>query len=233
MLPWLPSACLAQLMPPSVGPTSASLCRLGEALSRDCVVALLLHGSAKLSPSASAPLQADAAEQDVLGAPVLMAVNVERRKQGLEPAPKLTVQLLKTHLRGKLIRGQEWKAGNKKKDDLVSDYRCGLCHVALRPTVVFSALVCWLAMVCWCVIRCALLQLESATACAMSAQPATPLPVSALPSCSAPSCGVVDCHLLLLHAPSDHQLPVAACTVDTILHLKGNSCCLLVSHFLE
>lgn len=69
-----------------------------------------------------------------------MAVNVERKKQGLEPAPKLTVQLLKTHLKGKLIRGQEWKAGNKKKDDLVSDYRCSLGRVALRPTVVIPAM---------------------------------------------------------------------------------------------
>ena len=97
-------------------------------------------GCATLSPSVSACLQADALEQDVLGAPVLMAVNVERKKQGLEPAPKLTVQLLKAHLRGKLIRGQEWKAGNKKKDDLVSDYRCSRGHVALRKTVVVPAM---------------------------------------------------------------------------------------------
>ena len=96
---------------------------------------------AKLSHSVSACLQADALEQDVLGAPVLMAVNVERKKQGLEAAPKLTVQLLKTHLRGKLICGQEWKAGNKKKDDLVSDYRCSLGHVALRETVVAHAML--------------------------------------------------------------------------------------------
>ena len=69
-----------------------------------------------------------------------MAINVERKKQGLESAPKLTVQLLKTHLRGKLIRGQEWKAGNKKKDDLVSDYRCCLGREALRPTETVSAM---------------------------------------------------------------------------------------------
>ncbi|KAL3131725.1 hypothetical protein ABBQ38_007446 [Trebouxia sp. C0009 RCD-2024] len=58
-----------------------------------------------------------------LEGPVLMAINVERRQQGLDVAHKLTVQLLKAHLRGKMIGGQEWKAGNKKKEDLMYDYR--------------------------------------------------------------------------------------------------------------
>lgn len=58
-----------------------------------------------------------------LEGPVLMAINVERKQQGLDIAHKLTVQLLKAHLKGKIIGGQEWKAGNKKKEDLMYDYR--------------------------------------------------------------------------------------------------------------
>jgi len=54
---------------------------------------------------------------------VLMAINVERTQQGLDTAHKLTVQLLKAHLKGKVIGGQEWKAGNKKREDLMYDYR--------------------------------------------------------------------------------------------------------------
>ena len=54
---------------------------------------------------------------------MLMAINVERTQQGLDAAHKLTVQLLKAHLKGKFINGQEWKAGNKKKEDLMYDYR--------------------------------------------------------------------------------------------------------------
>ena len=59
-----------------------------------------------------------------LEGPVLMAINVERTQQGLDTAHKLTVQLLKAHLKGKFINGQEWKAGTKKKEDLMYDYRC-------------------------------------------------------------------------------------------------------------
>lgn len=58
-----------------------------------------------------------------LEGPVLMAINVERTQQGLDTAHKLTVQLLKAHLKGKFINGQEWKAGTKKKEDLMYDYR--------------------------------------------------------------------------------------------------------------
>lgn len=58
-----------------------------------------------------------------LEGPVLMAINVERTQQGLDSAHKLTVQLLKAHLRGKFIDGQEWRAGTKKKEDLMYDYR--------------------------------------------------------------------------------------------------------------
>ena len=58
-----------------------------------------------------------------LEGPVLMAINAERSQQGLDTAHKLTVQLLKAHLKGKVIGGQEWKAGSKKKEDLMFDYR--------------------------------------------------------------------------------------------------------------
>lgn len=70
-----------------------------------------------------------------LEGPVLMAINVERNQQGLDPAHKLTVQLLKAHLKGKLIAGQEWKAGSKKREDLMFDYRdyMGLGKAAERP----------------------------------------------------------------------------------------------------
>ena len=66
------------------------------------------------------------ASSAALEGPVLMAINVERTQQSLDSAHKLTVQLLKAHLRGKIIRGQEWKAGSKKKEDLMCDYRYGL-----------------------------------------------------------------------------------------------------------
>ena len=124
-----------------------------------------------------------------------MAVNVERKKQGLEPAQKLTVQLLKTHLRGKLIRGQEWKAGNKKKDDLVSDYRCSLGREALRPTVVVSAMDagCWgYAGVCLGALCCSWRQpLPAPKHCQRPISPFIPMP-----NCSAQSCRAVYCHLL-------------------------------------
>lgn len=32
--------------------------------------------------------------------------------------------MLKAHLKGKWICGQEWRAGNKKRSELISDYRC-------------------------------------------------------------------------------------------------------------
>ena len=71
-----------------------------------------------------------------LEGPVLMAINVERTQQGLDTAHKLTVQLLKAHLKGKLIGGQEWKAGNKKKEDLMYDYRCAIMtHIWLSKSL--------------------------------------------------------------------------------------------------
>ena len=36
----------------------------------------------------------------------------------------MQVPILKAHLKGKWIGGQEWRAGNKKRSELISDYRC-------------------------------------------------------------------------------------------------------------
>jgi hypothetical protein len=33
------------------------------------------------------------------------------------------VPILKQHLKGKLIHGQEWRAGSKKREDLIKDFR--------------------------------------------------------------------------------------------------------------
>ena len=38
------------------------------------------------------------------------------------------VPILKAHLRGKWIGGQEWRAGNKKRSELISDYRSACIH---------------------------------------------------------------------------------------------------------
>ena len=35
----------------------------------------------------------------------------------------MQVPVLKAHLKGKWIGGQEWRAGNKKRSELISDYR--------------------------------------------------------------------------------------------------------------
>jgi len=55
--------------------------------------------------------------------PVLMDINDDRTRQGLSPVVKLTVPVLKKHLKGKLIYGTEWRMGNKKREDLIEDYR--------------------------------------------------------------------------------------------------------------
>lgn len=78
-----------------------------------------MHGVQEARAQSEEPGSLSAA----LEGPVLMAINVERTQQGLDSAHKLTVQLLKAHLRGKIIGGQEWRAGNKKKEDLMYDYR--------------------------------------------------------------------------------------------------------------
>ena len=55
--------------------------------------------------------------------PVLMDINDDRTRQGLSPVVKLTVPVLKKHLKGKTICGTEWRMGNKKREDLIEDYR--------------------------------------------------------------------------------------------------------------
>ena len=55
--------------------------------------------------------------------PVLMDINHERSRQGLTPVVKLTVPVLKAHLRGKTVRGGKWTMGAKKREDLIEDYR--------------------------------------------------------------------------------------------------------------
>ena len=63
------------------------------------------------------------AMQEAWEQPVLDAVNAERMSLGTQPVMRLTVPLLKVHLRGKLIGGCEWRQGTKKRDALVQDYR--------------------------------------------------------------------------------------------------------------
>ena len=55
--------------------------------------------------------------------PVLNAVNAERVSLGREPVLRLTVALLREHLRSKLINGSKWRPGTRKRDALVQDYR--------------------------------------------------------------------------------------------------------------
>lgn len=89
-----------------------------QACCQDCLTSCV-HGVQEARAQSEEPGPSSAA----LEGPVLMAINVERTQQGLDSAHKLTVQLLKAHLRGKMIGGQEWRAGNKKKEDLMYDYR--------------------------------------------------------------------------------------------------------------
>ena len=53
----------------------------------------------------------------------------------------MQVPILKAHLKGKWICGQEWRAGNKKRSELISDYRC------IAAAYVGSACICCLAPV--------------------------------------------------------------------------------------
>ncbi|GAB4822357.1 hypothetical protein N2152v2_009403 [Parachlorella kessleri] len=66
--------------------------------------------------------------------PVLNYINDDRAKAGEDPITKLTVPILKHYLKGKLIRGQEWRAGSKKREDLVKDFRELLGLQAVEPT---------------------------------------------------------------------------------------------------
>eukprot|EP00887_Chlorella_sp_A99_P003111 scaffold9.g3111.t1 len=56
-------------------------------------------------------------------APVLQDVNAERARAGLPPISKLTVSVLRQHLRGKVVDGRSWVAGKKKRGELVRDCR--------------------------------------------------------------------------------------------------------------
>ena len=38
------------------------------------------------------------------------------------------VPLLKAHLRGKVVRGEEWRPGSKKREALLQDFRCLLLY---------------------------------------------------------------------------------------------------------
>ena len=67
--------------------------------------------------------------------PVLMDINHERSRQGLTPVVKLTVPVLKAHLRGKTVRGGKWTMGAKKREDLIEDYR----HAAPPPLCLHPA----------------------------------------------------------------------------------------------
>lgn len=64
-------------------------------------------------------------------APVLLAINEERRAQGKDPVRRLTKELLKHHLKDKSIYSQEWKAGCKLKEEMVADYRA---YLGLLPS---------------------------------------------------------------------------------------------------
>lgn len=55
--------------------------------------------------------------------PILMDINHERSRQGESPVVKLTVPVLKAHLKGKTVHGQEWRMGSKKREELIEDYR--------------------------------------------------------------------------------------------------------------
>ena len=68
-------------------------------------------------------VQAAQAARRVEEKPVLMAINAERARAGQAEVTRLTVDVLKQHLRGRVIRGAEWRAGNKKRAELVADCR--------------------------------------------------------------------------------------------------------------
>ncbi|DBB08621.1 TPA: hypothetical protein ACH3X3_008748 [Trebouxia sp. C0006] len=94
-----------------------SRCNTSQLTARQPSRSLLERDAARAQSEEPGPSSA------ALEGPVLMAINVERTQQGLDTAHKLTVQLLKAHLKGKVVGGQEWKAGNKKREDLMYDYR--------------------------------------------------------------------------------------------------------------
>ncbi|KAL4427717.1 hypothetical protein ABPG75_001806 [Micractinium tetrahymenae] len=64
--------------------------------------------------------------------PVLNHLNEQLRKAGKEPVARPTVPLMKAALKDKLINGQRWRAGSKKREELIRDYRLML---GLSPEV--------------------------------------------------------------------------------------------------
>ena len=54
---------------------------------------------------------------------MLEAINRERAHVGRSPAGKLTVPLLKEHLRGKLFSGAPVRTGTKRRDELIGAFR--------------------------------------------------------------------------------------------------------------
>ncbi|KAK9792731.1 hypothetical protein WJX73_010908 [Symbiochloris irregularis] len=54
---------------------------------------------------------------------ILEAINRERTQEGRGVAPKLTVPLLKEHLRGKLVAGAPMRTAQKRRDELIGAYR--------------------------------------------------------------------------------------------------------------
>jgi len=84
------------------------------------------------SGGACTPTTAQRVARDSLEAPVLMAINKERRDGGLEPAPRVTVPLLAAFLEGRALGGARWRRGAKKRDELLDDARCAPRRAAPR-----------------------------------------------------------------------------------------------------
>lgn len=79
------------------------------------------------------------------------------------PALPLQVPILKQHLKGKLIGGQEWRAGSKKRDDLIADFRCGCgadVAAGLGPCLVGRGTAAAAQQTCQC--TCSAVELMSA-----------------------------------------------------------------------
>ena len=44
----------------------------------------------------------------------------------------LQIALMREGLRDKVIQGQRWRLGSKKREDVIRDYRCGVCVLSLK-----------------------------------------------------------------------------------------------------
>ena len=73
--------------------------------------------------SSVTPVTAQRISAEQLEGPVLMAINMERHRAGLAPVGKLTVPLLREHMRGKTIGKGAYRPGQKTRDVLIQDYR--------------------------------------------------------------------------------------------------------------